>query len=245
MFGSTELAPLKGRFEIIAQSGERYPVDFDEVWQWVGYAKKQNAVELLKTNFEEQLDFLPQKVKSTGGRPLQGYCLTVDCFKAFCMMAGTERGKEVRKYYLAVEKALAAMMKTGGGLTEVQAAQLALLPVLMEKFDNLTKRPILTREQRFREVIPYVHPKTTNYNLIYFVQHNLIITKDKSDFETVSEVQARYLDQGGKKTQQHVFIGRIIRAYPDIGIGSKQINGFDTAVFTGCRLVSAKDLEAL
>ena len=55
-------------------------------------------------NFEAEYDFSSKLMKSTGGRPSHGYFLTVDCFKSFCMMAGTERGKEVRKYYLAVEK---------------------------------------------------------------------------------------------------------------------------------------------
>ena len=58
MFGSTELTPLKGRFEIIAQSGERYPVDFDEAWQWIGYARKEDAVNLLLGNFYEDLDYV-------------------------------------------------------------------------------------------------------------------------------------------------------------------------------------------
>jgi hypothetical protein len=38
------------------------------------------------------------------GRPSDIYLLTTDCFKAFCMMAGTPKGKEVRRYYLDLEK---------------------------------------------------------------------------------------------------------------------------------------------
>jgi hypothetical protein len=40
-----------------------------------------------------------------GGYNVNKYYLTADCFKAFCMMAGTKKGKEVRKYYLQIEKA--------------------------------------------------------------------------------------------------------------------------------------------
>jgi hypothetical protein len=42
--------------------------------------------------------------KGSGGHNEKRYLLTVDCFKAFCMMAGTDRGKEVRRYFLEVEK---------------------------------------------------------------------------------------------------------------------------------------------
>jgi len=148
--GITDLAPLKGRFEIIVQSGERYPVYFDEAWQWIGYSLKENALRVLLANFDENLDYVcsskkrskqMQKNETTsqrGGHNRIDYSLTVDCFKAFCMMAGTERGKEVRKYYLAVEKALAVMVKTGGGLTEAQISR-----IVMEQ-----NRPLLERLER-------------------------------------------------------------------------------------------------
>jgi phage anti-repressor protein len=95
---------LLDRFSRITESAEPYPVDFDDAWQWIGYSTKQKAREALERNFEENFDFLTTRLKSTGGRPGDGYFLTVDCFKAFCMMAGTEKGKEVRQYYLAIEK---------------------------------------------------------------------------------------------------------------------------------------------
>jgi phage anti-repressor protein len=96
------------RLEIIAQSIDQYPVDFDEAWQWVGYSRKDNALVVLKDNFMEgeefSLIFRKTPKGSKGGRPTEQYCLTADCFKAFCMMAGTQKGKEVRRYYLDLEK---------------------------------------------------------------------------------------------------------------------------------------------
>ena len=41
-----------------------------------------------------------------GGRPSVSYYLTNNCFKELCMMAGTKKGKEVRRYYLDCEKQL-------------------------------------------------------------------------------------------------------------------------------------------
>jgi len=111
MSENINLTPLKQRFEGIAQSAEQYPVDFDDAWQWIGYSTKQKGLNMLTANFEEGLDFLTKRLKSTGGRPAEEYRLTVDCFKSFCMMAGTEKGKEVRKYYLAVEKAFTAVRR--------------------------------------------------------------------------------------------------------------------------------------
>jgi hypothetical protein len=47
----------------------------------------------------------PAKNTKWGGHNIGKYFLSVDCFKTFCMMARTEKGREVRKYYLQVEKA--------------------------------------------------------------------------------------------------------------------------------------------
>jgi phage anti-repressor protein len=101
-----ELIPLN-RLEIIAQSIDPYPVDFDEAWQWVEYSNKANALRTLQDNFEEGPDYSSKKRnRSDGkpGKPYNAYFLTADCFKAFCMMAGTRKGKEVRRYYLDLEK---------------------------------------------------------------------------------------------------------------------------------------------
>jgi hypothetical protein len=121
------------QFGHIARSTEQYPVDFDRAWQWIGYARKDHALESLKANFEEGMDFdfrrsgnqtsgnsenliFPDNRKNQvsdnfhggkregAGRKAMVYFLTVDCFKSFCMMAGTDKGREVRKYYLEIEK---------------------------------------------------------------------------------------------------------------------------------------------
>jgi phage anti-repressor protein len=118
--------------DVIAQSINQYPVDFDDAWQWVGYARKDIALRTLQENFEEGTDFClsgmiskaardnnlisRNKVENQvsdsshggkrngAGRKVAVYLLTVDCFKAFCMMAGTEKSKEVRRYFLDVGK---------------------------------------------------------------------------------------------------------------------------------------------
>jgi phage anti-repressor protein len=145
---------LLEQFGQIVRSTEQYPVDFDRAWQWVGYASKQKGLDSLKRNFEEEIDFSTTRLKSTGGRPTDGYFLTVDCFKVFCMMAGTEKGKEVRQYYLRIEKeVLPQIRKTGvympkdawQGLQDLQQRVLKL-----ELNRTVTER-LLLRAQRIIE----------------------------------------------------------------------------------------------
>jgi hypothetical protein len=56
------------QLELIAQSLEAFPVDFDDAWQWIGYSTKGNALRMLQDNFKEGKDFLSKLIKSTGGR---------------------------------------------------------------------------------------------------------------------------------------------------------------------------------
>ena len=89
-----------------------FPVDFDDAWQWVGYSTKQKAKDALERAFVEGEDYhINRKVKVVkrkqgGGTAADSINLSLDCFKAFCMMAGTEKGKEVRRYFIEAEKRL-------------------------------------------------------------------------------------------------------------------------------------------
>ena len=91
----------------IIKSDEEYPIDFDDAWKWIGYSRKSDAKELLEASFDKGFDFCGEFRKNgKRGRPVEKIYLTVDCFKQFCMMAGTKKGKEVRKYFLNCEKEL-------------------------------------------------------------------------------------------------------------------------------------------
>jgi len=93
----------------LIESTEEFPVDFDDAWEWVGYTRKDSAKEKLTRNFEKGLDYsakwrsVAHSKGSTASR-VEKIFLTVDAFKSFCMMAGTEKGKDVRKYFIECEK---------------------------------------------------------------------------------------------------------------------------------------------
>ena len=54
--------------------------------------------------FEAQKDFTTFLSESTGGRPSQDAQITVDMAKEIAMLQRTEKGREVRKYFIQVEK---------------------------------------------------------------------------------------------------------------------------------------------
>lgn len=89
----------------LLDSSEEFPVSLDDAWIWLGYSRKDKALDTLKSYFEAGTDFSPGKGESmTGGRPNDSYYLTANCLKEFGMIARTEQGKLIRKYFLDCER---------------------------------------------------------------------------------------------------------------------------------------------
>jgi phage anti-repressor protein len=88
-----------------------FPINLEHVFKMIGFANKGNAMKTIKSNFVEDEDykiiiFRTEKNKSiqeTRGRKEETIMLNVDTFKNLCMIAKTEKGKEIRKYYVKLE----------------------------------------------------------------------------------------------------------------------------------------------
>lgn len=96
------------------KSGTQFPIDFDEVWKGLGYSRKYNAKRALKSKLIENIDFLIKEERST--TVLSGYVneniqLTIEGFKMLCMMAETPEGREVRMYFIEIEKSYLAQLQ--------------------------------------------------------------------------------------------------------------------------------------
>lgn len=130
------LSDYRPAFEAIAQSQDRFPVDFDQAWQWIGYSTKGNARRKLEADFVEGLDYLLiniDKQHESGTKYVHQIMLTVPCFREFCMMAGTEQGKKVRLYYLEVEDRYKKLVEQGG---EAMPSQLAAVNQRLEAIEQ-------------------------------------------------------------------------------------------------------------
>ncbi|MEH2211329.1 hypothetical protein [Nostoc sp.] len=87
----------------IYQSDEKFPVDLDEAWQWLGYSRKDPCLDAIEKALVENVDFSRSCRKSTGGRPRQDVRLSIEGFKSLGMFSQTEQGKVIRKYFLQCE----------------------------------------------------------------------------------------------------------------------------------------------
>ena len=154
------------------ESTENFPVDFDDAWQWLGYSTKQKALNTLKNNFEEDMDFLTKGLKtSTGGRPSDFIVLSIDCFKSLGMMAGTEQGKAIRKYFLECERVV--KQKASQPMTTIQA-----LAIMVNQMAEQERR-MIEQEQQLKltesrlaavecEQGRYIAPSGSKYTVLGF-----------------------------------------------------------------------------
>lgn len=153
----------------LLNSGEQYPVNFDDAWIWLGYSKKDKALDTLKSYFDEGLDyaFLQKGEWSQDGRSSDLYGMTVDCFKEMGMLAKTDKGKQIRRYFLECEKLAKAQQPVitlemfNVLLTEVQRQnqQLRVLEVDHERLNQLqAEKDKLTQEREELHTASQIHP---------------------------------------------------------------------------------------
>lgn len=128
-------AEMEQYFRGYIASTDRFPIDFDTVWPWLGYSRKDNAKRLLKLpELEGEIIFLNVEgnsgegigdsaaQNSGAGRPTEIIKMTVDGFKIVCLIAQTDRARIVRQHYLMLEKSVHALKRA------IDTGEVALTP---------------------------------------------------------------------------------------------------------------------
>ena len=95
-----------------------FVVDLDDVYQWLGFSRKDPAKRTITTQLTEGVHFktinnaprlLHRSVEQTsgrGGHNKETTMMTVHGFKQLCMAANTDKARRVRDYYIAMEEVL-------------------------------------------------------------------------------------------------------------------------------------------
>ena len=108
-----------------------FVIDFDNVWKWLGFTRKDNGKAVLRKHFTIDIDYQVIKAapetsgaafemegepalpiggagQNLGGAGLnkETIMLSVNSFKKFCLKAGTKKADEIHDYYIKLEELL-------------------------------------------------------------------------------------------------------------------------------------------
>jgi MSV199 domain len=96
-----------------------YVINLEDIYEWLGYSRKDPAKRLLINNFQENIHYIIQKddilfksishvsventIDTKKGRKTENILLNINTFKKLCMKASTKRADEICDYYLKME----------------------------------------------------------------------------------------------------------------------------------------------
>jgi phage anti-repressor protein len=89
-------------------------IDFDTVSKWLKVNKSDIKKNLIK-HFEENFDYTIEKINkkhNTGANIYYKILITPNCLKELCMISQTAKAKEVRKYFIEMEKLIKRYFET-------------------------------------------------------------------------------------------------------------------------------------
>lgn len=93
-----------------------FVVDLDDIWKWLGFSRKDPAKRVLEKHFSHDVDYKIKRkaapqfggagIENQGGSGLnkEQILMNIETFKTLCMLCGTHKSKEIRKYYLKLEE---------------------------------------------------------------------------------------------------------------------------------------------
>ena len=96
----------------MCRNNSRSPSD---VWEWLGYNKKNNCKKVLEKHFKIDIDYTinfaaeiaaakNNSKELRGGHNKEQIMLNINTFKILCLKADTEKADEIHKYYIKLEK---------------------------------------------------------------------------------------------------------------------------------------------
>lgn len=149
---------LKGEVESLYQqaaaSQQEFCIDLEgeapdgcSVWEWMGYSRKQTAADSF-SQMVAGVDYLVteerKQVPHQGGWrtvTLKKFRLSREGFKQWGMLAGTERGRQIRLYFIECEKRLQLGMNQPTALNsvmnEIQVAHRDLTQIVIHGFNGV------------------------------------------------------------------------------------------------------------
>lgn len=132
-------------FFIIAKeeyTDNEFIINIELISAWLDILKG-NLKKILEANFEENYDYTIEKQyikRKIGATMKEKILLTPNCFKELCMVSQSKRAKEVRKYFIEMEKLIKRYYET---IKEAMYKEIGLLKYNQKPKTKLPKGGVL------------------------------------------------------------------------------------------------------
>jgi hypothetical protein len=136
-----------------------FVIDLDNVWKWLGFSTKQKATFLLYKHFELDVDYInslnlkdKQDFKKHGGQNREIIMLNIKTFKLFCLLAETQKAKQIHKYFIKLEELLHEVLEEEATELKIKLQQkdniiLEIKQTAEEEKNKLEKQKLKAVEQ--------------------------------------------------------------------------------------------------
>lgn len=112
-FNTEQQQKFVKHFQLYLKHGNNnlsYPISLDDVWEYVGFSRRDTAKGFVFKHFKQNIDFVVQTLlhpkmeqKLRGGHNKEIVMMNVATFKTLCMSADTKQAKTTRIYYTTME----------------------------------------------------------------------------------------------------------------------------------------------
>jgi hypothetical protein len=240
-----------------------FVVDLDNVWKWLGFQQKVNAMTLLEKQFKIDIDYKnltvleTPKIKMNGGHNKQIIMLTVRCFKSLCLKAQTKKASEIHEYYMKMEEVLHQVVDEETDELKQQLEQKnAVIQAVIQEKESMIQSTKKEKQRAVEQAIIGQFPLNTE--CIYFgtIDNTNADNEKLIKFGHTNDLSTRVMDHRKKyqnfvlvaafRVQNKVEIENLIKTYPkikrnirSIEVGGKnktEIIAYDSTNFTIERL---------
>ncbi len=241
-------------------------VDLDDIWKWLGFQQKYNALRMLEKHFKLDIDYKSghqvggavfkeaNSVKQNGGQNKQTILLTIKCFKSLCLKAQTSKASEIHEYYMKMEEVLHKIIEEETDELKLQLQQKENVILEKEKLLQTSKK----EKQKAVEQAIIVHfPLNTeciyigtientneaNEKLIKFGHTNDLATrvndhrKGYTNFELIDAFKVHNKVEIENLIKNHSKIKKQIRSIQLNGKNKTELIAYDETDFTTDKLI--------
>jgi len=171
-----------------------FVVDLDDVWEWLGFKRKDYAKDLLIKNFEPNTNFktllrLQQEQKNEGenrgGYNKEQILMNVKTFKRMCLLAGTKKSQQIHDYYINLEEIIHETV-------DEETSELRNLLEIKDK--ELEKNKLLLQQQEIDKIVEMAKMLADNFDLkhvVYLGYIGIINSKHTYKFGFTDDIKKR------------------------------------------------------